>query len=140
MCGAITLILPTFFGLPWDMKPHATLLILFINTHPVVTVRPPHMSALCTHPAARPYTPFFWAGHYSPLNENKLMGISGVFMNNTWSHDLGFYWSWSEAQKGAEDMGQIKALGEGLPVTRPSIKCKYSPENSWYLPGILLLR
>jgi len=52
-----------------------------------------------------------------PLNENKLMGISGVFMNNTWSHDLGFYWSWSEAQKGANDMGQIKALVGGLPVT-----------------------
>jgi len=38
------------------------------------------------------------------------MGISGVFMDSTWSHDLGFYWSWSEAQKGAKDKGQIKAL------------------------------
>jgi len=46
------------------------------------------------------------------------MGISGVFMNNTWSHDLGFYWSWSEAQKGANDKGQIEALVGGLPVTQ----------------------
>jgi len=44
------------------------------------------------------------------------MGFHDVFMNNTWSHDLGFYWSWSEAQKGAEDKGQIKALVGGLPV------------------------
>jgi len=51
------------------------------------------MSALCAHPAAWPFTHFFWAGHHSPLNENT--------------------WSWSEAQKEAKDTGQIKAL-EGL--------------------------
>jgi len=45
------------------------------------------------------------------------MEISGVFMDSTWSHDLGFSWSWSEAQKGAEDKGLIKALVGGLPMT-----------------------
>jgi len=36
-------------------------------------------------------------------------------MNNSWAHDLCFYLSWSEVEKGAEDMGQIKALvGVGL--------------------------
>jgi len=45
------------------------------------------------------------------------MRISGVFTNKTWSHDMGFYWSWSEAQKGAEDKGQIKVLVGVLPVT-----------------------
>jgi len=38
------------------------------------------------------------------------MGFHGVFMDNTWSYDLGFDWSRSEAQKGAKDTGQIKAL------------------------------
>jgi len=42
-------------------------------------------------------------------------------MDNTWSHGLGFYWSWSEAQKGAEDMGQIKALVGGLPVREATL-------------------
>jgi len=55
-----------------------------------------------------------------PLNENKLMGFYGVFMDSTWAHDLGFYWSWSEAQKGAKDMGQIKAPVGGLPMTKAS--------------------
>jgi len=57
------------------------------------------------------------------------MGISGVFTNNTWSHDLGFYWSWSEAQKGAK--GQIKALVGGLPVTTIHlIKLLYNSNGS----------
>jgi len=38
------------------------------------------------------------------------------FMMFSWTI-LGFYCSWSEAQKGAEDRGQIKALLGGLPVT-----------------------
>jgi len=38
-------------------------------------------------------------------------------MGNTWAHDLGFYWSFSEAQKGAEDKRQIKALLGGMPMT-----------------------
>jgi len=64
-----------------------------------------------------PTLTFFWAGRHGPLNENKVMGFHGVFMDKTWSHDLGFYWSHSEAQKGTEDKGQIKALVGGLPVT-----------------------
>jgi len=49
------------------------------------------------------------------------MGFHGVFIDTTWSQGLGFYWSRSETQKGAEDMGQIKALVGGLPMT-PMIK------------------
>jgi len=45
------------------------------------------------------------------------MGFHDVFMDNTWAHDLGFYCSFSEAQKGAKDGGQIKALVGWLPVT-----------------------
>jgi len=45
------------------------------------------------------------------------MGFHNVFMDNSWSHYQGFYCSLSEAQKGAEDKGQIKALLGGLPVT-----------------------
>jgi len=37
-------------------------------------------------------------------------------MDNIWSCDLGFYCSLSEAQKGAEDKEQIKALVGQLPV------------------------
>jgi len=45
------------------------------------------------------------------------MGFHYVFMDETWAYDLGFYWSWSEAQKGAKDMGTIKALI--VPVRSP---------------------
>jgi len=38
-------------------------------------------------------------------------------MDNSWAHDMGFYCSLSEAQKGAENRGQIKALVGWLPVT-----------------------
>jgi len=41
------------------------------------------------------------------------MGFHDVFMDNSWSHYQGFYCSLSEAQKGAEDRGQIKALVGG---------------------------
>jgi len=52
----------------------------------------------------------------------------------TWA----FICSFSEAQNGAKDRGQIKALVGGLPVTRVPIKCKYGSKNSWYLLGISL--
>jgi len=45
------------------------------------------------------------------------MGFYDVFMDNSWAHSMGFYCSLSEAQKGAEDRGQIKALVGWLPVT-----------------------
>jgi len=45
------------------------------------------------------------------------MGFHNVFMENSWSHYQGFYCSLSEAQKGAEDRGQIKELVGGMPVT-----------------------
>jgi len=45
------------------------------------------------------------------------MGFHGVFMDIIWSHMAwAFICSFSEAQKGAEDMGQIKALIGQLPV------------------------
>jgi len=44
------------------------------------------------------------------------MGFHVVFMDNTWAHDMGFYCSFSEAQIGANDRGQIKALLGGMPV------------------------
>jgi len=47
----------------------------------------------------------------------KVMGFYDVFMDNSWAHDMGFYCSLSEAQKGAENRGQIKALVGWLPVT-----------------------
>jgi len=72
------------------------------------------------------------------IHSTKLMGFHGVFMDNTWAHEMGFYCSFSEAQKGAEDKRQIKALLGGMPVRVAPIKCKYSSKNSWYLPGISL--
>jgi len=32
------------------------------------------------------YTHFFWASDHGPLNENKVMGFHGVFMDNTWAN------------------------------------------------------
>jgi len=60
------------------------------------------------------------------------------FMDNSWSLYKGFYCSLSEAQKRAEDKGQIKALLGGLPVTQAPIKCKCGSKNSRYLLGISL--
>jgi len=51
------------------------------------------------------------------IHSTKLMGFHDVFMDNSWSHYKGFYCSLSEAQRGAEDRGQIKALVGGMPVT-----------------------
>jgi len=55
---------------------------------------------------------------------------SWVFTNNTWSYDLGFYWSWSEAQKGGKDKGQIKSLVGGLPVTKRVVGVQVIVTNS----------
>jgi len=50
-------------------------------------------------------------GYHGPLNENKVMGISGVFTNNTWSHGLGFYWSWSGGPERGRGYGANKSTG-----------------------------
>jgi len=68
----------------------------------------------------------------------KFMGFHGVFMDISWVLYKGFYCFLSEAQKGAEEKGQIKAQLGGMPVTQASIRCKCRSKNSWYLLGISL--
>jgi len=70
----------------------------------------------------------------------KVMGFYDVFMDNSWSHYLGFYCSLSEAQKGAEDRGQIKALVGGLPVTSAELPlrvCLKFENFLWGMVGVL---
>jgi len=43
--------------------------------------------------------------------------MRSVAVSYSWSHYKGFYCSLSEAQRGAKDRGQIKALVGWLPVT-----------------------
>jgi len=50
------------------------------------------------------------------IHPTKFMGFYGVFMDISWVLYKGFYCSLSEAQKGAEDKGQIKAQLGWLPV------------------------
>jgi len=50
------------------------------------------------------------------IHPAKFTGFHGVFMYISWALYKGFYCSLSEAQKGAEDMGQIKAQLGGMPV------------------------
>jgi len=65
----------------------------------------PHECTLHTL-CSQAYTHFFGPATTHPLNKNKLMGFHSVFMDNTWAHDLGFYWSFSA----------MKALVRGIPV------------------------
>jgi len=50
------------------------------------------------------------------IKPTKFMWFHGVFMDISWALYKGFYCSLSEAQKGAEDKGQIKAQLGGMPV------------------------
>jgi len=56
------------------------------------------------------------------IQPTKFMGFYGVFMDIFWVLYKGFYCSLSEAQKGAEDKGQIKAQLGWLPATKAAIK------------------
>jgi len=51
------------------------------------------------------------------IHPTKFMGFYGVFMDISRALYKGFYYSLSEAQKGAEDKGQIKAQLGRLPAT-----------------------
>jgi len=51
------------------------------------------------------------------IRPTKFMGFYGVSMDISWAHYKCFSFSLSEAQKGAEDKGQIKAQLGGLPAT-----------------------
>jgi len=51
------------------------------------------------------------------IHPAKFMGFHGVFMDISLAHNKGFYCSLSEAQKGAEDKGKMKAQLGGMPVT-----------------------
>jgi len=50
------------------------------------------------------------------IQPTKFMGFHGDFMDISWALYKGFYCSLSEAQRGAEDKGQIKAQLGGMPV------------------------
>jgi len=52
------------------------------------------------------------------IQPTKFTGFHGVSMDISWAHYKGFYCSLSEAQKGAEDKGKIKAQLGGMPATK----------------------
>jgi len=56
------------------------------------------------------------------IHPAKFTGFHGVFMDISWALYKGFYCSLSEAQKGAEDKGQIKAQLGQMPATQAAKK------------------
>jgi len=56
------------------------------------------------------------------IHPTILTGLYGVFMGIYWALYKCFFFSFSEAQKGAEDKGQIKAQLGGRPATPFTLK------------------